>query len=124
MVENQQGTLAERSGRVRTVSHAHAEVVNRLPIGESLNDRSLHNILFGIVVVLQEMADHELVLALGTEKQSQTDVVNEYPCQGVNVVKDESAFGRERRDQCHSCSIRDNQDEHGVGCPGRKVRMR
>ena len=102
---------------IRTISHTHAHIIDCLPVRESLDDGTLTDILLGIVVVLQEVANHKLVLALGTKELAEANVVDEDPRQGMNEMQDERGPGRERGDERHGCRICDNQDEHGIGGP-------
>ena len=79
-----------------TVRHAHAHVVDLLPVLERLPDRTLTAILLGIMVVLQEMADEELVLGLCAEQETEADGVEQAPREGVHEVQRERVRGEDR----------------------------
>ena len=79
-----------------TVRHAHAHVVDLLPVLERLPNRTLTTILLGIMVVLQEVADEELVLGLCAEQETEADGVEQAPCEGVHEVQREGVRGEDR----------------------------
>jgi hypothetical protein len=105
---------------IRTISHTHAHIIDCLPVREGLNDGTLTDILLGIVIVLQEVANQELVLALGTKKLAKANVVDEDPRQGMEEMQDKGSSGRECGDKRHGCRICDYQDEHAIGSPEKK----
>ena len=98
-----------------TVRHAHAHVVDLLPVLEGLPDCTLTTILLGIMVVLQEVADEELVLGLCTEQEAEADRVEQTPSEGVHEVQRERVRGEDRK--CDR--VEQDEDELEVGCAGR-----
>ena len=67
------GITFSQLNRIRTVSHAHAHVVDHLPVLERLMHGTLASIVVRIVVVLKEVPDEELALRLRAKEQSEAE---------------------------------------------------
>jgi len=106
---------------VRTICHAHAEVVDGLPVVKGLNDRPLSDIPLRIVVVLDIMPDEELALALCPEKQSKTNIVEQQPEQRVDVVHRQNSLVRYRWHEGEDHGIYNNNSQHRISGSVKRV---
>lgn len=95
----------------RTIRHAHAQVINLLPVRERLNDRAAAVVARRVVVVLQEVAHEELALGLRAEEDAEPDGVREAPRERVHEVERERAPCRERREQGQHEGVEYQEDE-------------
>ena len=72
----------------RTIRHAHARVVDLLPVLERLVHRALAAVVVRVVVVLEVVADEELVLRLRAEDEPEPEAVDEpniFSCNNTRV---------------------------------------
>lgn len=100
----------------RTISHAHAQIVDGLPVRKGLDDRVLAAVVLGIVVVvvLEVMPHKELAFALRAQEQAQAKVMDDAPGQRVYKVESQGALDRECGKESERKAVEDNQHEHGV----------
>jgi len=76
----------KRSRKTHTIGHAQARVVQRLPIRERLAHCTVTIIIDRIRVVLEEVADEELGLALRPQEKPQAKTVEDAPSGCVRKV--------------------------------------
>ena len=79
-----------RAEKIHTVSHAQTHVIERLPIRERLLHRTVTIIVGRIRVVLEEVANKELGLALRTQEKTQPKTVEDAPSGCVSKVQGQS----------------------------------
>lgn len=76
--------------KAHTISHAQARVIQRLPIRERLPHRTVTIIVDRIRVVLKEVANKELGLALRPQEKTQSKTVEDAPSGRVRKVQRQS----------------------------------
>lgn len=111
---------------MRTICHAHAQVVDALPVTECLDYRTLATIdLDMIIVVIHEVVpDEELVLALFEEQESEAEVMEQAPYKRMYKVDHQGIGVRQFRQERKTDTVSHDQDEHGVRGPsGRALQV-
>lgn len=106
----------EESRRTRarlTVHHRQRQVVDDLPVRESLFDGSF--LSRGVVVVLDEVSNEPLVLGLLLKEDSETERVEEPPSEGVKEVRDEERSTGEGGKEHGTESVGEEEYEREVG---------
>ena len=99
-----------------TIRHAHARVVDLLPVLERLMHRALPAVIVRVVVVLEVVTDEELVLRLCAKQQAEAKLVEQRPRKGVHEVQREGT----RREDRERRGVGDNQDQLEVGRAARR----
>jgi hypothetical protein len=101
-----------------TICHAHAEIVETLPICERVLDSTTAPVVFRVEVILQEMPNQELGPALGTQKETQAERVEEDPRKCMNEVQGEDSAVRGSGKEREGKGVEQHEEQHGVARPG------
>lgn len=92
--------LINRKGKGRhTIRHAQTKIIQTLPIRERVLNRALSAIIRRIVVILEEVSDNKLALALRAQQEPESEAVEETPRTRVREVQQNDALRRHRRQQ-------------------------
>lgn len=100
-----------RTNRTLTVRHAHAQVINLLPVRERLDDRAAPVVTGRVVVVLQEVAHEELALRLRAQEEAEPHRVREAPRERMREVQAERAPCRERGEEREHERVEHQEDQ-------------